>query len=106
MIEVFIDGVKAKLISFELLTSGSKGSAIVHFRFSDEWETKYKYYDKFACFDNGIGIYSVLLNGDAVEIPPEALAVPGVYLKTGIYAVCPREKYPGILAVPTVGVIC
>lgn len=68
----------------ELLTAGMSKAVTVQFVFSPEWDGL----TKTAVFSNGRDTVDVLAakwDGDAVDIPPEVLAVAGRYARVGVY---------------------
>ena len=85
MIQIHVNKASAHLCSPpELLTAGMAKAVSVRFAFSEEWDGL----TKTAVFTNGRATVDVLAakwDGDAVDIPPEVLAVPGRYARVGVY---------------------
>lgn len=68
----------------ELLTAGMSKAVTVQFVFSPDWDGL----TKTAVFTNGRTTVDVLAanwDGDTVDVPPEVLAVPGRYVRVGVY---------------------
>ena len=85
MIQIHINKACAHLCSPpELLTAGMAKAVSVRFAFSEDWDGL----TKTAVFSNGRATVDVLAakwDGDTVNVPPEILAVPGRYVRVGVY---------------------
>lgn len=85
MIQIHINKASAHLCSPpEVLTAGMAKAVGVRFAFSEDWDGL----TKTAVFSNGRATVDVLpakWDGDAVDIPPEVLAVAGRYARVGVY---------------------
>lgn len=85
MIQIHITKACAHLCSPpEVLTAGMAKAVRVEFAFSSDWDGL----TKTAVFSNGRATVDVLpakWDGDAVDIPPEVLAVAGRYARVGVY---------------------
>lgn len=85
MIQIHINKACAHLCSPpEVLTAGMAKAVSVQFVFSDEWDGL----TKTAVFSNGRATVDVLAakwDGDTVMVAPEVLAVPGRYVRVGVY---------------------
>ena len=85
MIQIHITKAAAHLCSPpEVLTAGMAKAVRVEFAFSSDWDGL----TKTAVFSNGRATVDVLpakWDGDAVDIPPEVLAVAGRYARVGVY---------------------
>lgn len=85
MIQIHITKACAHLCSPpELLTAGMAKAVSVEFAFSSDWDGL----TKTAVFTNGRATIDVLpakWDGDTVTVPPEILAVPGRYVRVGVY---------------------
>lgn len=100
MIRIRVDNNSAKVISPELLTSGSIGAKVT-FSFSSEWAEL----SKTAVFTNGKKTIDVIENawdGTSCVIPHECLSVPFAVLKIGVYGI----NSDGTLAIPTAYADC
>ena len=84
-IQIHINKACAHLCSPpELLTAGMAKAVGVRFAFSEDWEGL----TKTAVFSNGRATVDVLAanwDGDTVMVAPEVLAVPGRYVRVGVY---------------------
>lgn len=85
MIQIHINKACAHLCSPpELLTAGMAKAVSVQFVFSGDWDGL----TKTAVFSNGRAAVDVLAakwDGDTVMVAPEVLAVPGRYVRVGVY---------------------
>lgn len=85
MIQIHINKACAHLCSPpELLTAGMAKAVGVRFAFSEDWDGL----TKTAVFSNGRATVDVLAakwDGDTVMVAPEVLAVPGRYVRVGVY---------------------
>lgn len=85
MIQIHVNKACAHLCSPpEVLTAGMAKAVGVRFAFSEDWDGL----TKTAVFSNGRATVDVLpakWDGDAVDIPPEVLAVAGRYARVGVY---------------------
>lgn len=85
MIQIHITKACAHLCSPpELLTAGMAKAVGVRFAFSEDWDGL----TKTAVFTNGRTTVDVLAanwDGDTVMVAPEVLAVPGRYVRVGVY---------------------
>lgn len=85
MIQIHVTKASAHLCSPpEVLTAGMAKAVRVEFAFSSDWDGL----TKTAVFSNGRATVDVLpakWDGDAVDIPPEVLAVAGRYARVGVY---------------------
>lgn len=85
MIQIHVNKASAHLCSPpEVLTAGMAKAVRVEFAFSSDWDGL----TKTAVFSNGRATVDVLAakwDGDAVDIPPEVLAVAGRYARVGVY---------------------
>lgn len=85
MIQIHVNKASAHLCSQpELLTAGMAKAVSVQFVFSDDWDGL----TKTAVFTNGRATVDVLAanwDGDTVMVAPEVLAVPGRYVRVGVY---------------------
>lgn len=85
MIQIHVTRACAHLCSPpEVLTAGMAKAVRVEFAFSSDWDGL----TKTAVFSNGRATVDVLpakWDGDAVDIPPEVLAVAGRYARVGVY---------------------
>lgn len=85
MIQIHVTKAAAHLCSPpEVLTAGMSKAVSVRFAFSEDWDGL----TKTAVFSNGRATVDVLAakwDGDAVDIPPEVLAVAGRYARVGVY---------------------
>lgn len=85
MIQIHINKACAHLCSPpEVLTAGMAKAVSVRFAFSEDWDGL----TKTAVFTNGRTTVDVLAanwDGDTVMVAPEVLAVPGRYVRVGVY---------------------
>ena len=85
MIQIHINKACAHLCSPpELLTTGMAKAVGVRFAFSEDWDGL----TKTAVFTNGRTTVDVLAanwDGDTAMVAPEVLAVPGRYVRVGVY---------------------
>lgn len=85
MIQIHVNKACAHLCSPpELLTAGMAKAVGVRFAFSEDWDGL----TKTAVFSNGRATVDVLAakwDGDTVMVAPEVLAVPGRYVRVGVY---------------------
>lgn len=85
MIQIHINKACAHLCSPpEVLTAGMAKAVGVRFAFSEDWDGL----TKTAVFSNGRATVDVLAakwDGDTVMVAPEVLAVPGRYVRVGVY---------------------
>lgn len=85
MIQIHITKASAHLCSPpEVLTAGMAKAVGVRFAFSEDWDGL----TKTAVFSNGRTTVDVLAanwDGDTVMVAPEVLAVPGRYVRAGVY---------------------
>ena len=85
MTQIHVNKAAAHLCSPpEVLTAGMAKAVRVEFAFSSDWDGL----TKTAVFSNGRATVDVLpakWDGDAVDIPPEVLAVAGRYARVGVY---------------------
>lgn len=85
MIQIHINKASAHLCSPpEVLTAGMVKAVSVRFAFSEDWDGL----TKTAVFSNGrdtVDVPAAKWDGDAVDIPPEVLAVAGRYARVGVY---------------------
>ena len=85
MIQIHINKACAHLCSPpELLTAGMAKAVGVRFAFSEDWDGL----TKTAVFSNGRAAVDILAanwDGDTVTVAPEVLAVPGRYVRVGVY---------------------
>ena len=85
MIQIHINKACAHLCSPpELLTAGMAKAVGVQFVFSGDWDGL----TKTAVFSNGrttVDVLAAKWDGDTVMVAPEVLAVPGRYVRVGVY---------------------
>lgn len=85
MIQIHITKACAHLCSPpELLTAGMAKAVGVRFTFSEDWDGL----TKTAVFSNGrttVDVLAAKWDGDTVMVAPEVLAVPGRYVRVGVY---------------------
>lgn len=85
MIQIHITKASAHLCSPpEVLTAGMAKTVSVRFAFFEDWDGL----TKTAVFTNGrttVDVLAAKWDGDTVDVPPEVLAVPGRYVRVGVY---------------------
>ena len=95
MITMTVNARRATFNSDDLITSGSVGIP-VEFILSDDFDGL----SSIAVFEGSGASVDVALMSDACVVPPEVVAIPGGYLRIGVYA----RNGEGTIVIPTVWV--